>query len=382
MRFHSLAPYGARRHLLPSFRQYGCFNSLAPYGARHILRDIGKPDGTVSIHQLLTELDPHSPTVALTALKFQFTSSLRSQTISSAITQSSLHVSIHQLLTELDISDTLSQPSIATVSIHQLLTELDQRRPSDYHGAEVSIHQLLTELDVPAPLWNPLGIWCFNSLAPYGARHPFTFCTIFPAVFQFTSSLRSQTHTTLHKICRWILCFNSLAPYGARQEAFSHRCHQDSVSIHQLLTELDQPSVQVFWTGQCFNSLAPYGARPFFLHSAFMRFFMFQFTSSLRRQTIALFRKEVYAVNVSIHQLLTELDRSPSYASRISWMFQFTSSLRSQTNTDFSQRVEAQCFNSLAPYGARQSFTRYYENNRSVSIHQLLTELDVLRLLQ
>ena len=214
----------------------------------------------VSIHQLLTELDPHSPTVALTALKFQFTSSLRSQTISSAITQSSLHV-----------------------SIHQLLTELDQRRPSDYHGAEVSIHQLLTELDIHS-LFAPSSQRCFNSLAPYGAR-------------------RTQLYI------RFVGGF--------------------CVSIHQLLTELDKK----------------------LFHIVVIRT-VFQFTSSLRSQTSHLC-KFFGRGSVSIHQLLTELDRSPSYASRISWMFQFTSSLRSQTFRLVNFLFDEQCFNSLAPYGAR-----------------------------
>ena len=164
MRFHSLAPYGARRHLLPSFRQYGCFNSLAPYGARHILRDIGKPDGTVSIHQLLTELDPHSPTVALTALKFQFTSSLRSQTISSAITQSSLHVSIHQLLTELD---KWHINWITRIGMFQFTSSLRSQT-------------------ILLPLFLQISN-CFNSLAPYGARRQ-TFTIIFSYITTFLSS--------------------------------------------------------------------------------------------------------------------------------------------------------------------------------------------------
>ena len=124
---------------------------------------------SVSIHQLLTELDGISFPGIINPTVFQFTSSLRSQTMAIFFYDEALQVSIHQLLTELDPIHPLHL-SFPHVSIHQLLTELDNigmfsfSRYSSFnslapYGARqkvtgsidgytpVSIHQLLTELD-------------------------------------------------------------------------------------------------------------------------------------------------------------------------------------------------------------------------------------------
>ena len=82
--------------------QYLCFNSLAPYGARRSVIDLRFSGNHVSIHQLLTELDAHPVKKSGNGNKFQFTSSLRSQTNQLHSMLSGFQVSIHQLLTELD----------------------------------------------------------------------------------------------------------------------------------------------------------------------------------------------------------------------------------------------------------------------------------------
>ena len=133
------------------------------------------------------------------------------------------------------------------------------RRLEDLRADCVSIHQLLTELDHLLSILPRLRKR-FNSLAPYGARPFHTVLLLLHLQFQFTSSLRSQTSVT-----------HSTPPISQFQ--FTSSLRSQTIGYRS----------SIFWKSR-FNSLAPYGAR---------------------RPSC---KEERQRQQVSIHQLLTELD--------------------------------------------------------------------------
>ena len=170
--------------------------------------------------------------------------------------------------------------------------------------------------------------------------------------FQSTSSSRSSTREHHAGAVRKGY-FNPRAPHGARR-AGVHGWLRVSQNFNPRAPHgaRRQYISEVF--GRCidFNPRAPHGARQL-LDNCSKLVFPFQSTSSSRSST-----------------LLADAVMDAGFS------FQSTSSSRSSTADCMCQRSRQEDFNPRAPHGARRYFQvcRFLET--SISIHELLTELD------
>ena len=196
-------------------------------------------------------------------------------------------ISIHALLAESDLEHQLGGLTDASISIHALLAESDCTHRLECRAIwNISIHALLAESDAKHTEPSSMCTKFLSTLSLRRATLMWYQCNTVVKEFLSTLSLRRATKRCSRS--RFVLChFYPRSPCGERR----HISALGGACLH-------------------FYPRSPCGERPEQRPAYTLCAIQFLSTLSLRRATAGYTKAEIEAMDISIHALLAESDRT------------------------------------------------------------------------